>query len=95
MRPLSVRVLVILAVVLMFGAASSARAQVTYTESGTGGCFVNGSTGNTDCARATFSLMTGGSSGSPGNVISGTSASNVTGIQIVIRNTTPGPNVTN
>ena len=74
---------------LMFGLTSGASAQVTFVEMGPGGCFVNPTTSTTDCAKATFSLMTGGSAGSPGSVIGGTSASNVTGLQILIQNTTP------
>ena len=71
--------------------ASGAFAQVTFTESGTGGCttVVTSSGNHTDCASATFSLMTGGTGGTPGSVVSGKTATNVTGIQIVIRNTTP------
>src|ERR1051326_8621119 len=95
MKPLRINALVLLACGLIFGAASGARAQVTYTESGTGGCFVNPGSGLTDCAKATFSLMTGGTSGSPGTVISGTSATSVTGLQIVVQNNTPAANVTN
>ena len=74
---------------LMFGLSSGASAQLTFVETGPGGCFVNPTTGTTECAKATFSLMTGGSAGSPGTVIGGTSASNVTGLQIRIQNTTP------
>lgn len=74
---------------LILGLCPPAIAQITFTESGTGGCISNSTSGHTDCASATFSLMTGGSGGSAGTVISGTSASNVTGLQIVIRNTTP------
>lgn len=74
---------------LMFGLTSGASAQVTFVEMGPGGCFVNPTSGTTDCAKATFSLMTGGSAGSPGTVIGGTSATNVTGLQIRIQNTTP------
>ena len=74
---------------LMFGLTSGASAQVTFVEMGPGGCFLNPTSGTTDCAKATFSLMTGGSAGSPGTVIGGTSATNVTGLQIRIQNTTP------
>ena len=74
---------------LMFGLTSGASAQVTFDEMGPGGCFVNPTSGTTDCAKATFSLMTGGFAGSPGTVFGGTSATNVTGLQIRIQNTTP------
>ena len=75
---------------LMFGLSSGASAQLTFVETGPGGCFVNPMSGTTDCAKATFSLMTGGSAGSPGTVVVGaTSATNVTGLQIRIQNTTP------
>ena len=74
---------------LMFGLSSGASAQLTFVETGPGGCFVNPTTGTTECAKATFSLMTGGPAGSPGTVVGGTSATNVTGLQIRIQNTTP------
>ena len=95
MRPRLPGLILLLAGSLIVGAVSTARAQITAIPSGTNGCFVNSSSNNTDCAQATFSLMTGGSinsSGtvtSPGIVVSGTSATNVTGIQIVLQNTTP------
>ena len=74
---------------LIFGLSSGASAQLTFVETGPGGCFVNPTSGTTDCAKATFSLMIGGTGGGPGNVITGTSATNVTGLQIRIQNTTP------
>jgi len=89
MGPHWLRLFAILLFGLLFGTLSDARAQVSYTPLGAGGCFVNANSTKTDCAKATFSLMTGGSGGNPGVAVSGTAASNVTGIQIIIQNTTP------
>ena len=89
MRSMRPNAAMLLVLGLIFGLSSGASAQVTFVEMGPGGCFVNPTTSTTDCAKATFSLMTGGSAGSPGTVIGGTSASNVTGLQILIQNTTP------
>lgn len=89
MRSMRPNAAMLLVLGLIFGLSSGASAQVTFVETGAGGCFVNPTTGTTECAKATFSLMTGGSAGSPGTVIGGTSASNVTGLQIRIQNTTP------
>lgn len=81
--------LILLTFGLLLGLSSEALAQISFTESGAGGCFANPTSSHTDCAIATFSLMTGGTNGQAGNVISGSSASDVTGLQIVIQNTTP------
>lgn len=89
MKQVRLIALAVMAFGLITGLSSSgALAQVSFTEPRTGGCFSNPTTHNTDCAVATFSLMTGGTSGQAGNVITGTSANNVTGLQIVIQNTT-------
>jgi hypothetical protein len=87
MRSMRPNALMLLVLGLVFGLSSGASAQITFTETGTGGCFVN--LGVTECAKATFSLMTRGTGGAPGSVFAGTSTSNVTGLQIVIQNTTP------
>ena len=87
MRSMRPNAVILLVLGLIFGLSSGASAQLSFVETGTGGCFVNGTV--TECAKATFSLMTGGIGGAPGSVIAGTFASNVTGLQIVIKNTTP------
>ena len=91
MRSMRPNAVIVLVLGLIFGLSSRASAQLSFVETGVGGCFVNNSTTTptTECAKATFSLMTGGSGGTPGSVITGTSANNVTGLQIVIHNTTP------
>ena len=81
MRSIRPNALILLSLGLLFGLSSGASAQLVVTEAGVGGCFVN--LGVTECAKATFSLMNGTT------VLTGTSASNVTGLQIVIQNTTP------
>ena len=82
MRSMRPNALILLSLGLLFGLSSGASAQLVVTEPGAGGCFIN--VGVTECAKATFSLMSGTT------VLTGTSAlSGVTGLQIVIQNTTP------
>ena len=82
MRSMRPNAVILLVLGLIFGLSSGASAQLVVTEPGAGGCFIN--VGVTECAKATFSLMSGTT------VLTGTSAlSGVTGLQIVIQNTTP------
>lgn len=91
MTRIRIRISALLVLGLILGLSSHALAQVTYIEPLVGGCFLNTSSGNTECASATFSLMTGGTGGGTA-VLNGSSGtvSDVTGLQIVIQNTTTG-----